>query len=68
MMVRIVTVFFAIMAVALVSLIIYAATVSEPARDARLEHQLGLIHSARSIDDLRPLLEQIVRQQRNDYR
>lgn len=50
------------------SVIWYAGSVSEPARDARLERQLAMISTAQSIDDLRPLLEEIVRRQRNDYK
>jgi hypothetical protein len=46
----------------------YVATETEPRRDARLERQLATIREARSIDDLRPLLEEIVRRQRNDYK
>ena len=46
----------------------FIATKSEPARDARMVRQLELIRSAQTIDDLRPVLEEIVRRQRNDYR
>lgn len=46
----------------------FVATESEPRRDARLERQLATIRTAQSIDDLRPLLEEIVRRQRNDYK
>lgn len=46
----------------------FAESVSEPARSARLERQLEMIRTAQSIDDLRPLLEEIVRRQRVDYR
>lgn len=46
----------------------YVVTETEPRRDARLERQLTTIRGAQSIDDLRPLLEEIVRRQRNDYR
>ena len=46
----------------------YMASVGEPRRDARLEHQLEMIRTAQSIDDLRPLLEEIVRRQRRDYK
>lgn len=46
----------------------FVTTEAEPRRDARLERQLATIRTAQSIDDLRPLLEEIVRRQRNDYR
>lgn len=46
----------------------FIATKSEPARDARMARQLELIRSAQTVDDLRPVLEEIVRRQRNDYR
>ena len=46
----------------------WVATEAEPRRDARLERQLGMIREAQTIDDLRPLLEEIVRRQRNDYK
>lgn len=57
-----------LMVVLVGSFVWFATTKSEPARDARLERQLATIREARSIDDLRPLLEEIVRKQRNDYR
>ena len=40
----------------------------EPRRDDTLARQLQVIRDAQTIDDLRPLLEEIVRKQRNDYR
>jgi len=46
----------------------YMASVGEPRRDARLERQLEMIRTAQSIDDLRPVLEEIVRRQRRDYK
>ena len=46
----------------------YMASVGEPRRDARMERQLETIRTAQSIDDLRPLLEEIVRKQRVDYK
>jgi hypothetical protein len=46
----------------------FVVTETEPRRDARLERQLEMIRTAQGIDDLRPLLEEIVRRQRNDYK
>ena len=47
---------------------LYAAYVHEPRRDARLEAQLMIIREARTVDDLKPVLEQIVRHNRGSYR
>lgn len=40
----------------------------EPRRDALLENQLQQIAQAETVDDLKPILEQIVRKQRHDYK
>jgi len=61
-------IFVGLMLAVFVPLIWFVVTETEPRRDARLERQLATIRSAQTIDDLRPLLEEIVRRQRNDYR
>ena len=47
---------------------LYAAFVYEPRRDERLEAQLTAIREAATVDDLKPVLEQIVRHNRGSYR
>ena len=47
---------------------LYAAFVYEPRRDQRLEAQLTAIREAATVDDLKPVLEQIVRHNRGSYR
>lgn len=40
----------------------------DPRRDVLLESQLQQIAHAQTVEDLRPILEQIVRKQRHDYK
>lgn len=61
-------IFVGLMLAFFVPFIWWVATETEPRRDARLERQLAMIRDAQTIDDLRPLLEEIVRRQRSDYR
>jgi hypothetical protein len=40
----------------------------DPKRDLRLERHMNAIAAAQTVDDLKPILMVIVRQQRHDYR
>ena len=46
----------------------FILTSVEAKREARLDRQLAAIQSAKTVDDLRPILEEIVRKQRMDYK
>lgn len=49
-----------LMASILVSLLLY----TEPKRDAILDQRLAMIENARTVDDLKPILKEIVADQR----
>jgi hypothetical protein len=40
----------------------------DPNRDLKMERQMQAIHAAQTVDDLKPILVEIVRKQRHDYR
>lgn len=60
--------FVGLMLVFFVPLVWFVATADESKRAVRMERQLELIRSAQTIDDLRPLLEEIVKRSRHDYK
>ena len=53
-----------LMASILVSLLLYIFLVAEPKRDAILDQRLAMIENARTVDDLKPILKEIVADQR----
>lgn len=48
--------------------VVLLLTTDRSRRNLKLEQQVERINQAQTVDDLRPILLEIVRQQRNDYR
>jgi hypothetical protein len=61
-------IFWAVLILAMTGIILYIVAVGEPRRNATLERRLAEIDMAQTVEDLRPLLREIVKQQRHDYR